>query len=141
MNQKLNIALFAHSMVSDWNHGNAHFLRGVATVQLFTDFLVRLMKYVEFMKKVVPLHDDLFDFFYDALPGYEHVGERRILLGCWGSFQDPKYCDYTYQNMTDWGRRPDSLSRQRRIIRSNSGLTGFVVRRVSEVTVAVNCFS
>ena len=29
----------------------------VPTVQLFTDYLVRLMKYVEFMKKVVPLHD------------------------------------------------------------------------------------
>jgi len=26
------------------------------------------MKYVEYMKKVVPLHDDLFDFFYEALP-------------------------------------------------------------------------
>ncbi len=38
----------------------------VATIQLFTDYLVRLMKYVEFMKKVVPLHDDLFDFFYEA---------------------------------------------------------------------------
>ncbi len=46
----------------------------VPTVQLFTDYLVRLMKYVEFMKKVVPLHDDLFDFFYEALPGYEKVG-------------------------------------------------------------------
>ena len=32
----------------------------VPTVQLFTDYLVRLMKYVEFMKKVLPLHDDLF---------------------------------------------------------------------------------
>ena len=29
MNQKLNIALFCHSLVSDWNHGNAHFLRGL----------------------------------------------------------------------------------------------------------------
>ncbi|HZU29513.1 MAG TPA: glycosyltransferase [Candidatus Angelobacter sp.] len=29
MKQKLNIVLFAHSMVSDWNHGNAHFLRGL----------------------------------------------------------------------------------------------------------------
>ena len=37
----------------------------------------RLMRYVEFMKKVVPLHDDLFDFFYEALPGYEEVGRRR----------------------------------------------------------------
>jgi spore maturation protein CgeB len=26
----MNIALFYHSLLSDWNHGNAHFLRGVA---------------------------------------------------------------------------------------------------------------
>src|SRR5580692_12377051 len=77
----------------------------VPTVQLFTDYLVRLMKYVEYMKKCVPLHDDLFDFFYEALPGYEKVGQRRILLGCWGSFQDPDHCDYNYKTMTDWGRK------------------------------------
>ena len=77
----------------------------VATVQLFTDYLTRLMRYVEFLKKVIPLHDDLFDFFYDALPGYEHVGERRVLLGCWGSLNDPEYCDFKYEHMTDWGRR------------------------------------
>src|SRR2546421_1373590 len=76
----------------------------VPTVQLFTDYLVRLMKYVEFMKKVVPLHDDLFDFFYEALPGYEDVGKRRVLLGCWGSFQDPDVCDYQYRTMDKWGR-------------------------------------
>src|SRR6202161_1585346 len=75
----------------------------VPTVQLFTDYLVRLMKYVEFMKKVVPLHDDLFDFFYEALPGYEEVGRRRILLGCWGSFNNPNVCDYDYRTMNDWG--------------------------------------
>ena len=77
----------------------------VPTIQLFTDYLVRLMKYVEFMKKVVPLHDDLFNFFYEALPGYEKVGQRRILLGCWGSYNDPDHCDYTYKNMGDWGRK------------------------------------
>jgi hydrogenase large subunit len=77
----------------------------VPTVQLFTDYIVRLMKYVEFMKKVLPLHDDLFDFFYQALSGYEEVGRRRILLGCWGSFNDPEHCDYTYKNMTNWGRK------------------------------------
>jgi hydrogenase large subunit len=76
----------------------------VPSVQLFTDFLVRLMKYIEFMKKVVPLHDDLFDFFYEALPGYEQVGQRRILLGCWGSFQDPDVCDYNYRRMDQWGK-------------------------------------
>jgi hydrogenase large subunit len=76
----------------------------VPTVQLFTDYIVRLMKYVEFMKKVVPLHDDLFDFFYEALPGYEKVGQRRVLLGCWGSFNNPAVCDYSYKKMTEWGR-------------------------------------
>jgi len=75
----------------------------VPTVQLFTDYLVRLARYAEFMKKCVPLHDDLFDFWYDALPGYEKVGYRRTLLGCWGSFNDPAHCDYTYKNMAKWG--------------------------------------
>jgi hydrogenase large subunit len=76
----------------------------VPTVQLFTDYLTRLMRYIEFMKKVVPLHDDLFNFFYEALPGYEKVGYRRTLLGCWGSFQDPDVCDYNYKTMEKWGR-------------------------------------
>jgi len=88
-------------------HPSTLYPGGVGTVptqQLFTDYLVRLMKYVEFMKKVVPLHDDLFDFFYDALPGYEEVGRRRVLLGCWGAFNDPNECDYTYKRMGRWGK-------------------------------------
>ena len=75
-----------------------------ATIQLFTDYLTRLMRYVEFMKRAVPMHDDLFDFFYEALPGYEQVGLRRTLLGCWGSFQDPDVCNFQYRDMTEWGR-------------------------------------
>ena len=77
----------------------------VPSVQLMTDYITRLMRYVEFMKRVVPLHDDLFDFFYEALPGYEHVGERRILLGCWGSLNDPAHCDFRYDHMSEWGKK------------------------------------
>jgi hydrogenase large subunit len=76
----------------------------VATIQLFTDYASRLMRYVEFMKRVVPLHDDLFNFFYEAMPGYEQVGNRRILLGCWGAWQDPDVCNFQYKDMTKWGR-------------------------------------
>ena len=76
-----------------------------ATIQLMTDYMTRLMRYVEFMKKVVPMHDDLFDFFYEALPGYEQVGLRRTLLGCWGSFQDPEVCNFAYKDMEQLGRR------------------------------------
>ncbi|HEX3538895.1 MAG TPA: nickel-dependent hydrogenase large subunit [Acidimicrobiales bacterium] len=75
-----------------------------ATIQLFTDYYARLMRYAEFMKRVVPMHEDLFLFFYEAMPGYEEVGRRRILTGCWGSFQDPDVCDFNYRNMTEWGR-------------------------------------
>jgi hydrogenase large subunit len=76
----------------------------VATPQLFTDFLVRLMRFMDWVKKAVPMNDDVFDFFYEALPGYEEVGRRRILLGCWGAFNDPDVCDYEYRHMADWGR-------------------------------------
>ena len=76
----------------------------VATPQVFTDYLSRLLRFIDFAKKVVPLNDDIFDFFYEALPGYEQVGNRRILLGCWGSFQDPDVVDYKYENMSRWGR-------------------------------------
>ena len=77
----------------------------VATIQLFTDYYTRLMRYVEFMKRVVPMHDDLFDFMYEALPGYEEVGRRRVLLGCWGAFNDPDHCDFQYSTMSNWGRK------------------------------------
>ena len=76
----------------------------VPSIQVFTDYMVRLAHYAEFMKRCLPLHDDLFDFFYEALPGYEQVGQRRILLGCWGSFQDPDVCDYDYKTMNEWGK-------------------------------------
>src|SRR5919109_923297 len=88
-------------------HPSTLYPGGVGTVpspQLFTEYLVRLMRYIEFLKRAVPLHDDLFDFFYEALPGYEAVGRRRILLGCWGAFQNPDRCDFTYARMTEWGR-------------------------------------
>jgi hydrogenase large subunit len=88
-------------------HPSTLYPGGVGTVptqQVFTDYLVRLMKYIEFMKKVVPLHDDLFDFFYQALPDYEEVGRRRVLLGCWGSWNDPDACDYDYRHMDEWGK-------------------------------------
>jgi hydrogenase large subunit len=88
-------------------HPSTLYPGGVGTVvspQLFSDYLSRLITFLDFAKKIVPLNDDVFDFFYDAMPGYERVGNRRVLLGCWGSFQDPDVCDYRYENMTKWGR-------------------------------------
>jgi hydrogenase large subunit len=75
----------------------------VATPQVFTDYLVRLMRFVDFAKRAVAMNDDVFDFFLEAMPGYEEVGRRRTLLACWGCFQDPDVVDYDYRHMNQWG--------------------------------------
>jgi hydrogenase large subunit len=72
---------------------------------VFTDYLARLIRFLDFAKKIVPLNDDVFDFSLQALPGYELVGDRRILLGCWGSFQNAEVCDYRYEHMNEWAGR------------------------------------
>ena len=89
-------------------HPSTVYPGGVGTVptpQLFTDYLVRLMRCMDWVKKIVPITDDLFDFFYDITDGeYAKVGQRRILLGSWSAFQNPDVCDYTYRNMNEWGK-------------------------------------
>jgi hydrogenase large subunit len=75
------------------------------TTQVFTDYMARLLKILDFVKKGIPMNDDVFDFFYEALPGYEKVGLRRTQLGCWGAFQNADAVNYRYADMEDWGRR------------------------------------
>jgi hydrogenase large subunit len=88
-------------------HPSTIYPGGVGTVptpQLFTDYLVRLMRCMDWVKKIVPLSDDLFDFFYDVTDGeYGKVGHRRTLLGCWGAFQNPDVVNYSYEGMNDAG--------------------------------------
>ena len=88
-------------------HPSTIYPGGVGTVptpQLFTDYLVRLMRCMDWVKKIVPISDDLFDFFYDITDGeYGKVGHRRTLLGCWGAFQNPDVVSYTYEGMNDAG--------------------------------------
>lgn len=40
----MKLALFYHSLISDWNHGNAHFLRGVATELVMRGHSVRVFE-------------------------------------------------------------------------------------------------
>ena len=73
------------------------------THQTCTDYYVRLMRYFDYVKRSVPMHDDLYDFFLQELPGYDMVGYRETNLVNWGSFDDPDYVDYDYRNMTELG--------------------------------------
>ncbi|MFJ9543210.1 nickel-dependent hydrogenase large subunit [Streptomyces sp. NPDC101225] len=88
-------------------HPSTLYPGGVGTLPqptVFTDYLSRLMRVIDFVKKAVAMNDDVFDFFYEALPGYEEVGRRRTLLGCWGAWQNPDVVDYRYENMNAWGK-------------------------------------
>lgn len=40
----MNLVLFCHSLVSDWNHGSAHFLRGVVRELLSRGHDVRVLE-------------------------------------------------------------------------------------------------
>jgi hydrogenase large subunit len=75
------------------------------THQTLTDYYVRLMRYMDYVKRTVPMHDDLYDFFLTELPGYDMVGYRDTNLVNWGCFDDPDYVDYDYRSMTEWGRQ------------------------------------
>ena len=88
-------------------HPSTVYPGGVGTMPeptLFTDYLARLLGILDFVKQAVGMNDDVFNFFYEALPGYEEVGRRRVLLGCWGAFQDPAAVDYSYERMNQWGK-------------------------------------
>ena len=67
------------------------------THQTCTDYYVRLMPATS-TTSAVPMHDDLYDFFLQELPGYDMVGYRDTDLVCWGYFGDPDYVDYDYRN-------------------------------------------
>jgi hydrogenase large subunit len=88
-------------------HPSTLYPGGVGTMPsptTFTDYLSRLVRILDFVKESVAMNDDVFDFFYEALPGYEEVGRRRIMLGCWGAWQNPDVVDYRYATMNEWGR-------------------------------------
>ena len=59
------------------------------THQTLTDYYVRLMRYFDYVKRSVPMHDDLYDFFLRELPGYDMVGYRETNLVNWGASTTP----------------------------------------------------
>ena len=50
----MKIVLFYHSLISDWNHGNAHFLRGVATNLIQRGHEVRRLRARERLERAEP---------------------------------------------------------------------------------------
>lgn len=67
----MRIALFYHSLVSDWNHGNAHFLRGVASELLARGHQVSVFEPEDAWSRLNLLHEegpDALHAFHTAFP-------------------------------------------------------------------------
>ncbi|REK19874.1 MAG: cytochrome C [Actinobacteria bacterium] len=69
----------------------------------FNEFYNRLMKYVDYSKKLVGIWDDVIDFFLDQNPDYARVGDRPINLIQTGIWDQPEVYDGTYENASAWG--------------------------------------
>jgi len=81
---------------------------GVSTLLDFTAFnnyYTRLMKLIDYSKRMVGIWDDVFDFLLAQNPEYAKVGMRpKNMIGT-GCFDDPEAYDATYANCNEWGER------------------------------------
>ena len=75
------------------------------STSVFNEFYVRLAQFFDYSKKVVPLWDDLCDFFYDANPAYKRVGSRPKNLVDTGIWDHHEAYDGVYANAGAWGDR------------------------------------
>src|SRR5688572_29928896 len=82
----MRIVLFYHSLISDWNHGNAHFLRGVVSELLARGHDVRVYEPADgwsLQGQRSELGGRAIDGFREAYPGLESRFYRldRLDLG------------------------------------------------------------
>src|SRR5205085_12625795 len=70
----MRMVMFYHSLVSDWNHGNAHFLRGVASELLALGHEVRIYEPAESWSRTHLLQEhgpEALDAFRRAYPSLD----------------------------------------------------------------------
>jgi spore maturation protein CgeB len=75
----MNICMFYHSIISDWNHGNAHFLRGIVTELLSRGHKVKIFEPENSwsVQNLVQDHgESAIENFYAAFPHFKNKVER-----------------------------------------------------------------
>lgn len=98
----------ASLMLGKYPHPSTILPGGVSTtvsVTTFNEYYVRLIKFIDYAKRMITFWDDLVNFFYEMLPDYEKVGSRPQNLHCLGIYDDPEVCDYSYEHLDEWGDR------------------------------------
>jgi hydrogenase large subunit len=105
-----------------------------ATPAVFNQVLGRIVRLLDYAKKVAAVWDDLVDFFLGAVPAYAAVGARPFNLLCTGMWDDPEVYDASYARCSEWGERRlvtpgavvDGELRTTRLADINLGIEEFV---------------
>jgi hydrogenase large subunit len=98
----------ASLMLGKYPHPSTIFPGGLGTeasVHVFNQVLGRIVRLLDYTKKVAAVWDDLVDFFLGAVPDYRQVGERPANLICTGVWDDPEGYDASYARCSEWGER------------------------------------
>jgi hydrogenase large subunit len=96
--------------------------------------LARVVRLVDYAKRVVAVWDDIIEFFSEADPAYREVGVRRANLLSTGIWDDPEVYDASYGHADQWGLRRqctpgaviDGELRTTELRRINLGIEEFV---------------
>jgi hydrogenase large subunit len=100
----------------------------------FNQVLGRIVRLLDYSKRVALLWEDLVEFFYAELPEYRAVGQRpKHLIGA-GMWDDPEAYDASYATCDAWGERRqatpgvivDGQLRTTRLTTLNLGIEEFV---------------
>jgi hydrogenase large subunit len=100
----------------------------------FNQVLGRIVRLLDYSKKVALLWEDIVEFFYAEIPEYRAVGQRpKNLIGT-GMWDDPETYDASFANCDAWGERRqatpgvivDGQLRTTRLTALNLGMEEFV---------------
>jgi spore maturation protein CgeB len=78
----MRVVMFCHSLVSDWNHGNAHFLRGISSELLSRGHEIRVFE----PRDAWSVTNLLADAGPDALRGF-HAAYPELSSTMWTSMR------------------------------------------------------
>jgi hydrogenase large subunit len=67
--------------------------------------LLRVVKFLDYSRKVAAVWDDIVAFFYEADPRYREVGASPANFVDLGLWDDPEAYDATYENSAWWGEQ------------------------------------
>ena len=80
-------------------------MSSTVTITDFNETYTRLHQMIDWTKRMIPLWDDLTDFFYDYNPEYKKVGARPMSLADLGMWDYPEAYDAKYEHCDEWGEK------------------------------------